>query len=109
MEEEKKTMSPFCEAIMDATESVSHLAQNNDSALVICSDGNTLAKRIRGNGFQIGNMIYTMMCRDQIFAVSVYEACRHWEEKALGYEKTLISATSPRIPEDGVIDQSTDV
>ena len=68
MEENKKTMSPFCEAIMDATENVSNdLRQPGDCAIVLASDNNTLATRFAGNQLQILRLLYRTMKANRDF------------------------------------------
>lgn len=75
MEEEKiPTMSPFCEAIMDATEVISSQKTPSDSALILCSDGNTMACRVAGGSLQVSEMLKTKMQQDPVFAETVARA-----------------------------------
>lgn len=60
---EKLSMSPFCEALMGATESLHEKRQNGDTALTICSDGKTIASRQCGLYPDALTMIYAIWQR----------------------------------------------
>ena len=71
---EKMSMSPFCEALMGATGALHDLRQNGDTALVICTDGISLASRQCGLYPEALRMIYTKMQADDKFAELILEA-----------------------------------
>lgn len=66
-----KTMSPFCEAVMDATEEQIQLKDDNDSALVLVSDGKRMACRLAGNPAQMEAMLVVKMREDPVFRAVV--------------------------------------
>lgn len=70
----KDPMSPFCEALMDATTPVGQLRQDCDTALVICTDGKEVAVRQCGNYPDAVRMIYSKMKADDKFAELIMEA-----------------------------------
>ena len=74
MNQEAPTMSPFCEAIMSATENVNTLKSSRDCALILCSDGDTLACRMKGHPFQIRSVLLKKMLVDDRFAKVVADA-----------------------------------
>lgn len=71
---EKLSMSPFCEALMGVTESLHEMRQNGDTALIICSDGKTMASRQYGLYPDALTMIYAKMKTDDKFAELITEA-----------------------------------
>lgn len=71
---EKMSMSPFCETLMDVTGSLHNLRQNGDTALIICTDGVSLASRQCGLYPEALRMIYTKMQADDKFAELILEA-----------------------------------
>lgn len=70
----KEPMSPFCEALMDATAPVAKLRQNCDTALVICTDGKDVNSRQCGNYPDAVRMIYSKMLNDDKFAELIMDA-----------------------------------
>lgn len=80
----KEPMSPFCEALMDATAPVAELRQNSDTALVICTDGQHLACRQVGNYPDALRMIFTKMMADDKFAELIIEASMHYARRTVG-------------------------
>lgn len=64
-------MSPFCEAIMDTTKNLNELRGKFDHALILCSDGNTMACRIAGAVPDIALMLRMKMQEDPVFAEAV--------------------------------------
>lgn len=73
-QENTNTMSPFCEAIMEATKDLNGLKGSFDSALILCSDGNNLACRTAGNSQSVSLMIRIKMQQDPVFAETVARA-----------------------------------
>ena len=80
----KEPMSPFCEALMDATAPVAELRQDSDTALVICTDGNSLACRQVGNYPEALRMIFSKMMADDKFAELIVEAAMHYARRTIG-------------------------
>ena len=72
------TMSPFCEAVMDATEEQVQLKGDNDSALVLVSDGERLACRMAGNPGQMEAMLVVKMREDPFFRLLVSTALNRY-------------------------------
>lgn len=76
----KELMSPFCEALMDATKPLAELRDANDTAIVICTDGRQLAVRHCGNYLDAVRMIFTKMREDIQFAELITEACVNYSK-----------------------------
>ena len=72
------TMSPFCEAVMDATEELNQLKGVGDSALVLVSDGERLACRMAGNPGQMEAMLVVKMREDPFFRLVVSTALNRY-------------------------------
>lgn len=106
--EENRKMSQFCEELMGVTESLDKLTGPDDRALVICSDGNTLAKRVCGNGDDLANMIYCLMLSDPGFIMVIHDAWERLIKKSLS-ETCLraLRAKPVELPEDGIPDFSS--
>lgn len=66
--QEPPKMSEFCEAIMERTSDLNELKTERDCALVLCSDGDTLACRISGSPNRIVNILLKKMIADKQFA-----------------------------------------
>lgn len=98
----KEPMSPFCEALMDATAPLCELRQNCDTALVICTDGNSLACRQVGNYPEALRMIFSKMMADDKFAELIVEAAMHYARRTVGH-----SAIHVPFKEDTPIAQPT--
>lgn len=77
MEEKKKDipkMSEFCESIMERTEELADKKGDNDCAIIMCCDGNTMACRIAGTFLQLKSVIVKKMFEDPAFAQLVCDA-----------------------------------
>ena len=72
------TMSPFCEAVMDATKEMGQLKGDNDSALLLVSDGKRMACRLAGNPAQIEAMLVVKMREDPVFRAVVSTALNRY-------------------------------
>lgn len=72
-QQEREPMSPFCEALMSATESLIELRRPDDVALIMCSDGRTMSTRQGGNVVAARRMIYGKMLADAHFAELILE------------------------------------
>lgn len=90
MNKEKK-MSEFCEALMDATGKLGDLRQESDCAILLCSDGNTLANRISGNMVQAFNLLLKEMLVDDNFAEVIMEACHAYSMTTLQHQRAMNS------------------
>ena len=74
----QKTPSPFCDALMDVTGGVEILADENDAAIVMCADGNTLNVRMKGRYDQHVNMFLNKMKVDIMFADMLIETVKNY-------------------------------
>lgn len=71
-------MSPFCEALMDATAPIAALRKQDDCALVICTDGTTVASRQAGMCDTAVKMLFSKMKSDKKLAEIVLQAGLHY-------------------------------
>ena len=94
-------MSPFCEALMDATQPLNVLKQPDDSAIVICTDGHTVATRTLGNMGNAVGMITSKMLDNGSFATVIMEAATRYSMIRLKREGVLV-------PNEGVDDATED-
>ena len=69
--QETPLMSEFCEAIMERTADLIELKSERDCALLLCSDGDTLACRLEGSAHQVSSIISKKMLEDPVFAYCV--------------------------------------
>ena len=72
--QQREPMTPFCEALMKATEDLNSLRQPGDSAIIICSDGKTLASRTGGTMEDATEMLFSKMRSNHAFARVVIDA-----------------------------------
>lgn len=77
-------LSPFCETLMDVTLPVAGMRQPSDCAIVICSDGKTVAARQCGLYPQVLSMIFCKMLNDDKFAELLTEASMLYARHTLG-------------------------
>lgn len=70
---EKNQMSPFCEALMEKTASLAEMRQPCDTALVICTDCNTVACRQTGTYDSAVRMLLAKAIADDKFAELLVE------------------------------------
>lgn len=103
MEKTDRQMSPFCEGLMEATASLSDIQAPADCALILCTDGHTVSKRICGSPLQMTEMLYASMLNDQTLAVCMHEAVMRWRRVAIDAERRLLKVVVPEVPDDGII------
>ena len=86
-QQEKQPMSPFCEALMDATDKIYNLEQPGDCAIAVCSDGKMVAIRKCGRPIDTMQMFYQLMKSDKDFMELVMESfaayARHHLDESL--------------------------
>lgn len=74
-------MSPFCEALMNATDGIDNLRQPTDAALLICTDGNVLGTRKHGLYPNALRMVVYAMINDDKLAELFTEAALLYSQK----------------------------
>ena len=74
-------MSPFCEALMEATDGFDELRKPTDAALLICSDGNILSTRKNGLYPDALRMVLFAMLNDDKLAELFTEAALLYSQK----------------------------
>ena len=74
----EQPMSPFCEALMDATEKLDELAQDGDTAMSICCDGKRVAIRKCGKRSDMLEVFFQLMKSDEDFRKLVLEAYAYY-------------------------------
>ena len=82
--QEHPTMSPFCEALMDAAEKIANLRTLTDTAIILCTDGTKLEARQCGLYPDALRMLYTKMSHDDKFAELIMEASLLYSRHVLG-------------------------
>ena len=83
--QEQSTMSPFCEELMAAASAVhSDHRTTEDAAIVICTDGNTVASLQCGMYPTVLKMLQAKMMNDDRFAEVVIEASLMYSGSMLG-------------------------
>lgn len=83
-EDKKTTMSAFCETLMDVTSSVASVRTPMDAAIILCTDGNTIASRQCGIYPTVLRMLYSKMMSDDKFAEVIMEASMKYSQQLLG-------------------------
>lgn len=73
-QQEKERMSSFCEGLMAATELLKDACTQSDAAIILCTDGKTVASRQCGFYPTVLHMLYSKMISDMKFAEVVIEA-----------------------------------
>lgn len=73
-QQEQHTMSDFCEALMNETSKLVEMRKDSDAAIILCTDGKTVASRQCGFYPTVLHMLYSKMISDMKFAEVVIEA-----------------------------------
>lgn len=93
---ERNTMSAFCEELMGKTDSINGLQRlMDDAAIILCSDGKTVASRQCGLMPNVVRMLYAKMVSDDKFAEVIIEASMRYSRYMTGLSHKIFKEDTP--------------